>query len=155
MIRRVGLRYPRQGLGPFKSRAFACAVERRFAPGIEQIEALFSLAMLARAYGVHVQARLAAINLRGADFHQFHQAVLQTALQDSFAVVEPGLHGCRRSGERVQSRFHRHLLCEACSHGQDEMDWAGCDMPVQFFAGAFFAECLSFVRSGGRNRNSL
>jgi hypothetical protein len=71
-------------------------MERRFAPRIEQVEPLLRLALLARGGGMHVAAEGAAVDLRGADLHQLHQAFLEPVLERALAVVEPGLHGCRR-----------------------------------------------------------
>src|SRR5262245_66356627 len=76
LIGRMGFGHQRQSLGPSERGAFAGAVERRFAPGIEQVKALLALAALARGGGVHVKARRAAVDLRRADLHQFHQAFL-------------------------------------------------------------------------------
>src|SRR5262249_47653018 len=44
LIGRMGFGHQRQSLGPSERGAFAGAVERRFAPGIEQVKALLALA---------------------------------------------------------------------------------------------------------------
>ena len=44
-------------------------VERRLAPGVEQVEPLLALAVGAQLLGVHVDAMGAAIELRGAELH--------------------------------------------------------------------------------------
>jgi len=82
----------------------------RFTPGIEQVKTLLALATLAGSGRVHVKARSATGDLRRADLHQFHQALLQASLEGALAEIEPLLHRRRCGGERVQSGCHGHLL---------------------------------------------
>src|SRR5919106_3266699 len=64
IIRRARLGYQRQGFGPSKRGAFALAIERRLAPGIQQIKTLLGLAIFSRARGVHVKTKSTPIDLR-------------------------------------------------------------------------------------------
>ena len=52
----------RHGFGPGERRAFALAIDRRFAPGVQEIEPLLGLSALARILGVHVDAVGAAVD---------------------------------------------------------------------------------------------
>src|SRR6516162_7340133 len=111
----MGFGYQRQSLGPSERGAFAGAVERRFTPGIEQAKTLLALATLAGSSRVHVKAHRAAVDLRRADLHEFHQALLQASLEDALAEIEPLLHRRGCGGERVESGCHGHLLRQSSS----------------------------------------
>ncbi len=63
LIRRMGLRDQRHRFRPCQCGALAVSIDRRFAPGIEQIEALLGFAALARILGVHVDAEGATVDL--------------------------------------------------------------------------------------------
>src|SRR5690606_4798313 len=88
-----------QRLGPLQRRTFAIAVERRFAPGIEQIKPLLRLARGAGILAVHVETVGAAVDLRSTHFDEFDQAVFQPALVD---VVLQSQHRLRGAGELVE-----------------------------------------------------
>src|SRR6516225_12394190 len=95
--------------------ASAAWTRMRFTPGIEQVKTLLALATLAGSGRVHVKARSATGDLRRADLHQFHQALLQASLEGALAEIEPLLHRRRCGGERVQSGCHGHLLRQSSS----------------------------------------
>src|SRR3546814_2471678 len=59
IVGRVRLGDQRQGFGPAERGTFALAVERRFAPGVEQIQALLRLALFPGAGGMHVKTKRA------------------------------------------------------------------------------------------------
>src|SRR2546427_1026276 len=61
------------GLGPVQRGALALAVQAGFAPGLQAVDALPGLAMLAQIARMHVQAEGAAIELRYACLHEIHQ----------------------------------------------------------------------------------
>src|SRR4051794_27344903 len=77
VIGHVRLADERQRLRPGKRRALPIAVERRFAPGIEQVDALLRFAAGARVDAVHVDAVRAAVDLRRADLDQLQQRMLE------------------------------------------------------------------------------
>src|SRR6185312_13310373 len=78
-----------QGLGPGERRALAIAVERRLAPGVEQVETLLRFPPLARVGGVHVEAKGAAVDLGGAGHHEVHETRLEAAFVEASAKIEP------------------------------------------------------------------
>src|SRR4029079_7234456 len=54
LVGSMGLGHQRQGLGPGERGPLAVAVERRFAPGAQEIQPLLGLAVGAGVLGVHV-----------------------------------------------------------------------------------------------------
>jgi hypothetical protein len=89
--------------------------------------------MLSRIGGMHVQAASAAIDLRRPDLDELNQAVLQAALLDAGAPIEPRFHWRGRGGKRVQSRCHDHILRQG-PFPKDMTRWIGwCDMGVGDF----------------------
>src|SRR5215217_3744638 len=64
-------------LAELECRAFALAVERALAPGVEAVEALFALARGACVLPVHVHAERAAVDLRRAQADQVVQAAVE------------------------------------------------------------------------------
>jgi hypothetical protein len=102
----VGFGQLRQSLAPSECGPFALALERRFAPGIEQIKALLGLAVLAGVGRVHLQgpplicdARILASSTRLSG-RRFGCRCSNRAT----------IHWRGRAGKRVQSRGHDHLL---------------------------------------------
>ena len=67
----------RDGLGPRQRGPLAIAVERRLAPGVEDVDPLFRLSCRAGVDRVHVEAIRAAVDLRGADLDELQQRVFQ------------------------------------------------------------------------------
>ena len=70
----------RHRFGPLECRAFAIREERRFAPRIQRVDALFRLAGEARVLRVHVDAIGTAVDLRGADLDELEQRPLECRL---------------------------------------------------------------------------
>ena len=65
--------------------------EGRFAPGIQQIQTRFRLAVLPGARRMHVKAIRATIDLRCSDLHEFHEAFFESVLEDTLAIFQPRL----------------------------------------------------------------
>jgi len=73
VIGSVGFGDQRHRFGPCQRGAFTIGIKRRFPPRIQQIQPLFSFAVLARVLGVHVDAERTAVDLRRPRLHQFDQ----------------------------------------------------------------------------------
>jgi len=73
VIRDMAVRNQRECRGPGECGTLAVRVDRRFTLSIEQVEALFTLAVGAQFLGMHVDAVGAPIDLRCSQFHQFEQ----------------------------------------------------------------------------------
>ena len=89
----VVLDQPGHGLGPVQRGAFALAVQAGFAPGLQAVDALPGLAMLAQIARMHVQAEGAAIELRHARLHEIHQDRAERRLGCGRADAGHGLIG--------------------------------------------------------------
>lgn len=111
-----------QRLRPCQSGAFAAGIERRFAPGVQQVEAFFGLALLAGLRGVHVEAERARVELGGSNLYELHQCSFEAGGLDMLAEVDEFLGQRGNGGERIQSGGHRHGLFSFCI--DDEMQLA-------------------------------
>src|SRR5215472_12666937 len=98
-----------QRLGPGQRRPLALAVERRLAPGVEQIEPLLVLAGCAQLLGVHVDAMGAAVDLRRPQLHQLEQAMLKAAAVDEGMQFGNRLGGRGRGQAEIHPGFHASL----------------------------------------------
>jgi len=103
----MGLGHQGQGLGPGEGGPLPVVEERRFPPGVEEVEPLLRLAAGAGILGVHVEAEGAAVDLRGAGLHQLDQAVLQPAVLQDLFELHHRLQGAGGDFEGHQPGFHR------------------------------------------------
>src|SRR5581483_3219707 len=90
--------------------ALARGVERRFAPGVEQIDALLALAALAQGLAVHVQAIGAAVDLRRAHLDQLDQLRAERGLVQVALDLAQGPHPGRGQLVSVQAVGAHSLL---------------------------------------------
>lgn len=81
---------PRQCFRPSKCGGLARGMDRRPAPGIQQVKAFLSFTVCARVLPMHVDAARAAIDLRSAQVHRFNQAVLSPLFSSSFSCASIG-----------------------------------------------------------------
>src|SRR5690348_87542 len=77
IIGRMRFGDPRHRLGPGQRRSFAISVNRRLAPGVQEIKSLLGFAMLTRILCVHVDAEGTAIDLRGAGPDELDQRLFE------------------------------------------------------------------------------
>src|SRR5690625_3203282 len=82
-IRRSAISNSCHGFGPGKSPALARTVERRIAPGAQDVETLLAFAVAPRLARMHMQTIGASIDLGGPDLDQVPQARLQPAFARS------------------------------------------------------------------------
>ena len=78
-IGRVVLGNEGQGFSPGQGGAFARSEEWRFAPGIERVKTHLRIAGGASVFRMHIDAIGAAVDLRGAQFDQMKQLLIETA----------------------------------------------------------------------------
>src|SRR5262249_40634599 len=90
-------------LGPGQRRPLPGRVERDLLPGLQEIEALLALAVLARLLAVHVEAVGAATDLGGPHLDQMDQALLEPAIADVALHARHGLVGVGNDGEGVEA----------------------------------------------------
>src|SRR5262249_8124499 len=76
-----------------------------FAPGRQQVDALLGLALAAGFGRMHVDAVGAAVDLRGADLDEFHQARLEAG-GDRERRAGPHLHDVGGGGEEINLNSH-------------------------------------------------
>src|SRR5262249_56955433 len=76
-----------------------------FAPGRQQVDALLGLALAAGFGRMHVDAVGAAVDLRGADLDEFHQARLEAG-GDRERRAGPHLHDVGGGGEGIKLSSH-------------------------------------------------
>jgi hypothetical protein len=105
-IRDTGLRHQYHRLGPGERRPLAIAVERRLAPGVEQVEPLLALAVGTGVARVHVKAIGAAVDLRSAHLYQLDQAGLETAALDIGFECRHRFHGIGSGLIGIEPGFH-------------------------------------------------
>src|SRR5574340_1280131 len=96
----------RQCLGPGERGTLAVSKERRFAPGVERVQALLGFAARARVFAMHVEAVGAAVDLRGAHLDEFHERMLKAAVFDVLLQLAHGLEGACGSFHVIKSLFH-------------------------------------------------
>jgi hypothetical protein len=83
------LRYQRDRLSPGERGALARTVERRLAPGIEQIKALPALSFGPGFAGMHVDAIGATVYLRGSRLDQIEQRLAAGRLKAVLTSFRP------------------------------------------------------------------
>lgn len=94
------------GFRPGEGGAFAFAVEGRFAPGADAIQALFAFAVGARVLGVHVYAVGAAVDLRSAQFDEFDQVAFKPRVSDIAFEFADDFHAFRRGFGIIEALLH-------------------------------------------------
>src|SRR5262249_27388419 len=132
----MAFREPRQRLGPAQRGPLPLRVTRRFAPGWQQVDALLGLALAAGFGRMHVDAVGAAVDLRGADLHEFHQARLE-ASGDRERRAGPCLHDVGGGGEEINLGSHWTIPFVG-SDGHDEPGALDCDIAPKKFASLRF-----------------
>lgn len=105
----------RDRFGPRERRPLPVGEKRRFPPCVQRVEALLGLARGTSVLGVHVDAKGAAVQLRGAGFYQFQQRVLQPTLPHGALQLCHGLVAFGKRLQIVESLLHWFLHIENLS----------------------------------------
>ena len=95
-----------EGFGPFQRGFFARAEERRFAPKRQVAQTQFALARFFGTFAVHIEAKQAAVYLRGADFHELAQARFDSGIGHGFFQSQHGVGGSGGEGVIVGTVIH-------------------------------------------------
>ena len=95
-----------EGFGPFQRGLFTRAEERRFAPQRQVAQTQFALARFFGTFAVHIEAKQAAVYLRGADFHELAQARFDRGVGHGFFQRQHGVGGSGGEGVIVGTVIH-------------------------------------------------
>ena len=95
---------------PAQGGALAGGEQRGLLPGVQQMHSGVAFSVGAGVMRVHVDAKGAVVDLRGAQFHQLNQAVFQPAADNCFLHREHGFHQVGGGGELVDTGCHGCLL---------------------------------------------